>query len=244
MAANVRVTWPRYGKMSLLFVFTLLSIAGCHGDRRSSSPPLPSPSGPITQTLVVIGFRAAISTGEGPNLVRNPVTGTSFMSWQVPEKAVDWLTDQLFDMLVQDKGWHLIPPGQAQGVVESIMASDTKLGIHPLEMIKDVGKSFGADAVLIGQVYRWQERVGTDYGVERPASVAFDLSLVRPSDGAILWRGNYDKTQKSLFENLFDLNTYVKSGGQWLTARELAGFGLERLLGEVPGAPAEAKGKD
>lgn len=242
MATNVRVTSSRC-VLSLLTLFTLLAFAGCHGDRRS--PPSPqSLSGPTIQTLVVVGFRAAISNGEGPELVRNPVTGTSFMSWPVPREVVDWMTDQLFEMLAQDKGRHLIPPGQAQGVLESIMASDTKLGIHPLEMIQNVGKTLGADAVVIGHVYRWQERLGTDYGIERPASVAFDFSLVRPSDGAILWRGNYDKTQRSLFENLFDLNTYIKSGGRWLTARELAGFGLERLLAEMPGAPAETQGKD
>lgn len=239
MAANVRGTCSRC-RLSLLTLFTLLILAGCHGDRRSPLPTQP-PSRPIIQRLVVVGFQAPITNGERPELVRNPITGTSFMSWPVPEDVVDWLTDQLFEMLTQNKGRHLIPPGQAQGVVESIMQSDAKLGIHPIEMIQDIGKAFGADAVLIGQAYRWQERVGTDYGVETPASVAFDISLVRPSDGAILWRSNYDKTQKSLFENLFDLDTYVKSGGRWLTARELAGFGLERLLAEMPGAQAEGK---
>jgi len=239
MAANVRVTCSRC-RWSLLTLFTLWVLAGCHGDRRSP-PSTQPPSLPIIQTLVVVGFQAPIINGERPELVRNPITGTSFMSWPVPENVVDWLTEQLFEMLAQNKGRHLIPPGQAQGVVESIMQSDTKVGIHPLEMIQDVGKAFGADAVMIGQVYRWQERVGTDYGVETPASVAFDISLVRPSDGAILWRSNYDKTQKSLFENLFDLDTYVKSGGRWLTARELACFGLERLLAEMPGSPADKK---
>ena len=242
MAASVRVTCSP-NRLPLLTLFILLSLAGCQGDRRS--PPSPqSPSRPIIQTLVVVGFRAPISNGKEPELVRNPITGTSFMSWPVPEEVVDDLTDQLFETLARNRDRHLIPPGQAQGVIESIMGSDTKLGIHPLEMIQDVGKAFDADAVLVGQVYRWQDRVGTDYGIERAASVAFDLSLIRPSDGAILWRGNYDKTQKSLFENLFDLNTYIKSGGRWLTASELAGFGLEQLLSKMPGVPAEARGKD
>jgi hypothetical protein len=242
MATNLRVTCLRYG-LPLLSLFTLLAIAGCQSDKRLnlSSQSL---SGSAMQTVVVVGFRAAITNAEAPELVRNPITGTSFMSWPVPEEVVDWLTGQLFERLIQDKNRHFIPPGQAQGVVESIMESDTKLGIHPMEMIRQVGNTFEADAVLIGHVYRWQERVGTDYGVETPASVAFDISLVRPSDGAILWRGNYGKSQKSLFENLFDLDTYVKSDGRWLTARELSEFGLEHLLGAMPGAPAEAKGKD
>jgi hypothetical protein len=108
-------------------------------------------------------------------------------------------------------------------------------------MIQEVGKTFGADAVLIGQVYRWRDRIGADFGVESPASVAFDLSLVRPSDGAILWRGNYDKTQRSLFENLFDYKTFVKSKGLWLTAEKLAQLGLDKLLEDMPGSPLKEK---
>jgi hypothetical protein len=214
-------------------VFTLWFLAACHSDRRSPASQQ-TPLKPTLQTLVVVGFHAAITRGDEPELVRNPITGTSFMSGPIPEEVPGWLNDRLFDMLVQGEGRNLISPGQARGVVESIMASDAQLGVHPIEMIKKVGKAFEADAVLTGQVYRWQDRAGTDYGVETAASVAFDLSLIRPSDGAILWRGNYDKTQKSLMENLFDLDTYVKSGGRWLTAQELAAFGLERLLTEMP----------
>ncbi|MCJ7687303.1 MAG: hypothetical protein MUO68_23740, partial [Desulfobacteraceae bacterium] len=200
-----------------------------------------TPLQPIIKKVVVVGFRAAISKGEKPDLVRNPITGTAFMSQPVPQDVVKWLTDQLFDMLVTDKRWDLIPPGQAKGIVENILGSDTKVGMSPLRMIQEVGKTFGADAVLIGQVYRWRDRIGADFGVDSPASVAFDLSLVRPSDGAILWRGNYDKTQRSLFEDLFDYKTYFKSKGLWLTAKKLAKFGLDKLLEDMPGSPLKEK---
>jgi len=111
-------------------------------------------------------------------------------------------------------------------------------------MIKDVGMTLEADAVLVGEVYRWQDRVGTDYGIEKPASVAFDLSLVRSSDGGILWRSNYDKTQKSLMEDLLDLDTYIRSGGRWLTAEELADFGIKRLVSDMPLPRIEPEGKE
>lgn len=115
MATNLRVTCLRYG-VPLLSLFTLLAIAGCQSDKRLnlSSQSL---SGSAMQTVVVVGFRAAITNAEAPELVRNPITGTSFMSWPVPEEVVDWLTGQLFERLTQDKNRHFIPPGQAQGVV-------------------------------------------------------------------------------------------------------------------------------
>ncbi len=232
MAVRIRVGLPRI-MGSLLVLLVLWSLAGCQTDRRSSSPP-PSAAGPALQRIVVVGFQPALSDREGPELVRNPITGTSFMSWRVSEKVAASLTDRLFQMLTGNRKAYLIPPDQVRGVVQSILLSNRGIGMHPTDIIKDIGRSFEADAVLIGQVYRWQERVGADYGIEKPASVAFDLSLIRSSDGVILWRGNYDKTQKSLLEDLFDLDTYIQGRGRWLTAEELAGFGLQRLLPDIP----------
>ena len=181
-------------------------------------------------------FYAAYMVFQGLN-----ITGTAFMSHPVPGEVINWLTGQLFSLLAADKRWTLVPPGQARGVIESLVESPTGPGLGPREVMQEVGKAFGADAVLVGQVYRWRERVGSDFGVESPASVAFDLSLIRPADGAILWRGNFDKTQKSLMEDLFDFKTYMLSNGQWLTAKRLARIGLDRMLGEMPGNPS---GKD
>jgi len=238
MPEKDRGKFRRYS-LWLFAIFFLLANWACQGGRAPVQSE--APSQPIIKKVVVVGFRTAISKGEKPDLVRNPITGTAFMSQPVPQDVVKWLTGQLFDMLVTDKRWNLIPPGQAKGIVESIVVSDTRVGISPLRMIQEVGNIFGADAVLIGQVYRWRDRIGADFGVESPASVAFDLSLVRPSDGAILWRGNYDKTQRSLFEDLFDYKTYIKSKGLWLTARKLAQLGLDKLLEDMPGSPLEEK---
>lgn len=242
MATAARVAFRRVG-FSLLILVGLWCLVGCQNGRRSPAS-TPSASGPTLQRVVVIGFQPAISNGEEPGLVRNPITGTSFMSWPVSKDVTDRLTDQLFDMLAKEKKAYFIPPGQARGVVQSILMSNTRIGIPPIEMIKEVGKTLEADAVLIGEVYRWQDRVGADYGIEKPASVAFDLSLVRSSDGGILWRGNYDKTQKSLMEDLFDLDTYLQSGGRWLTAEQLADFGIKRLVSDMPLPPAEHEEKE
>lgn len=244
MRSKLRVTQSRCG-LPFMTLFFLCMLGSCQTDSR----PIPSaqaPSVPGRGVMVVMGFQAAIPRQQGPELVRNPITGASFMSWPVPETVVEWLTNQLFDMVATKKGGQFIPPGQARGVRETITGSDTGSSMRSVDIIKHVGKAFEADAVLVGQVYRWQERVGTDYGIVKPASVAFDLSLVRSGDGAVIWRGNYDKTQRSLFENLFDLNTYIKSGGRWLTARDLAVLGLRHLIAEMPGTspPVHNQRKD
>jgi len=230
-------------RWALLIVCISWSLAGCHSDGHA---PLSSPyaSSPSLQRLVVVGFEPALSNGKGPELVRNPITATSFLSWPVSEEVANRLTARLFEMLAKKTKAYLIPPAQARGVVQSILMSNSKIGIHPFELLKEICTAFEADAALIGQVYRWQDRVGTDYGVEKAASVAFDLSLVRSTDGGILWRGNYDKTQKSLMEDLFDVGTYIQGGGRWMTAEGLADMGIERLVAEMPLPPAETQEKD
>ncbi len=102
-----------------------------------------------------------------------------------------------------------------------------------VEMLQETGKSFSSDAVLFGYIYRWRERVGKKYGVISPASIAFDLHLISTENGSILWKGSFNKTQLSLSENLLDLSTFIRSRGTWLTARELAQIGLEKLLGNL-----------
>jgi len=71
--------------------------------------------------------------------------------------------------------------------------------------------------------------------------VAFDLYLMSTEEGTILWKARFDKTQFSLSENLFDLQTFLKAKGRWMTAEELAEIGL---TGFVETFPKDEKGKE
>ena len=111
----------------------------------------------------------------------------------------------------------------------------------PLEILQEVGKAFEADAILAGYIYRWREREGTDYAVDRPASVAFDLQLIRPTDGAVLWKMKFDKAQQSLSENILDLKTFLDGRGRWMTVEKLAMLGLRKALGDMPSGPRKSE---
>ncbi len=194
--------------------------------------------------VVVIGFSPAMGRHELPDIVRSPVTGSAFMAQPVPLEVTTSLTEKLYENLLAKKRWTIIPPGQARGVFGSILGSDKKMGMGMVEVIKEVGNTFAAEAVLGGSVYRWRERRGSDYAVDFPASVAFDLWLVRSSDGVVLWKGSYDKTQQSLMENLLDYSTFAESQGKWLTAEKLAMIGLKKLFDEMPGIPVKEEKKE
>jgi hypothetical protein len=196
--------------------------------------------------VVVVGFSVALAPGDSPDWAKDPITGAVFWAEPVPEGVAVEMTDILFDKMVEGYGYSLVSPGQARGAFSEILASDRGLKLDALAMAREIGRALGADGVLTGRIYRWQEREGTDYAVSRPASVAFNLVLVRPEDGAILWRGRFDKTQQSLSENLFDMSTFLHGGGRWMTARKLALMGLDETMARLPkgaGAePAEQKG--
>jgi hypothetical protein len=53
-------------------------------------------------------------------------------------------------------------------------------------------------------------------------------------EGVILWKARFDKTQISLSENLFDLQTFLKAKGRWMTADELAEMGLADFVETFP----------
>jgi len=50
----------------------------------------------------------------------------------------------------------------------------------------------------------------------------------------VLWSGRFDKTQRSLSENLLDMRTFFRGKGKWMSARELASLGLEIIIRDMP----------
>jgi len=173
-----------------------------------------------------------MSEWDEPRAVRSPITGAAFSTAPVSAEAVNKMTSKLFEGVRKEGAYELISPGQARGVYSSLLASDAER--DELGMFQQIGQAFSADAVLVGYLYRWRERVGSDRAADRPASVAFDLSLIRPEDGAIIWREKFDKTQKSLNENLFEWDTFVRSQGRWMTVEKLAELGLEDMVSRMP----------
>jgi hypothetical protein len=139
------------------------------------------------------------------------------------------MTYNLFQRLKKKENYNLITPNMAKGVLSSLISS--KQNLEDIEIYQKIGQAFSADNVMAGYIYRWQERDGTDYSAKRPASVAFDLYLIRTRDKSILWKGRFDKTQKSLSENILDVDFFLKSKGKWMTVSEMADLGLDSVLG-------------
>jgi hypothetical protein len=161
------------------------------------------------------------------------LSGNIVTTGQVREGAAEILTDRLETLLKQKKDFELIPVSQAVGALSDILSGE-KTELPERELLVKVGRTLDADAIMAGKVYRFVERDGSNYSVKLPASVGFDVNLIRVLDSRIMWTGHYDETQQSLFENIYRWNTFLKRGGRWITAEEMAFDGLDHILKKFP----------
>ena len=210
-----------------IFLLTvILFLPGCRKNIVVKENVLPT-SG-IEKILIFPFKNMSAVYGENVNS-RCPICGKVFMTGKVAEDADNMLTEQLFVLLKDRKDIKLIPASQSQGVVSDLLSEDKKR-LSERNLLIETGRNLNADLVLSGYIFRFSERVGGKYSVDLPASVAFDIHLIRVANGRLLWSDHFDETQRPLSENLFQLGSFLHRKAKWITAKEMAISGLEDML--------------
>lgn len=148
------------------------------------------------------------------------------------EDADRILTEMLWEMLVKRLEHRVVPMGTVRRAYDANHFE--KADKTPLNAALALGKKLKVDYVLAGNVWRYRERAGSAYGVEDPASVAFTLHLVRMESQRVVWVRVFNETQRSLSENLFRAREFFRRGAKWLTAKELASYGMKDVMGSFP----------
>lgn len=188
------------------------------------------PAAGITSILVLPFDNLSKIYGEA-GLIKCPLCDYYFEAGPVPPHAVGWLSEQLVGLLGQQSIAALITHDRSFD--HSKPASSTSM-LTERKLLAQAGRSAKAGAVLTGYIYRYEERVGTAYAASRPASVAFSIHLIRSTDGSDIWFGYVDETQQTLSENLFNVSAFWQRKGRWVSADEMAGAGLVKLLDNFP----------
>ncbi|MBN2033285.1 MAG: hypothetical protein JW836_08420 [Deltaproteobacteria bacterium] len=219
-----------------LIVFPAFFFTGC-----GTYAPPPATEAPLVfplESLAVFGFLSSpLPTGEKDGTVRSSLTGSIFVRGSVPSEIPEQLTARLYERLSMRLSLELISPDIARQAFSTV--KDSSYDFDDKEIVRKTGESVPAAAVLAGRVFRWQERIGADFSISRPASVAFELALINVADGNVIWKGKFDKTQASLAEDLLDLNTFLKGKGRWMSVEDLAEIGLSELVERLPLAKKE-----
>jgi len=142
-------------------------------------------------------------------------------------RAEEIMTTLVQTELLKKFGEQILP------LAKSIEASK-QIPREPSDTLRHIalrfGQDLGVDHVLVGLVWRYQERVGSAMAASDAASVAFSVFLVNVASRELMWSGTFDKTQTSLSENLFDAPMFFKKGLKWLTVEELSSYGTEKIF--------------
>ncbi len=217
-----------YGHLCRILILGLFF--GCQNQVHVSEPA----SAPLNfQKILVLPFKDASMTGGESQHPRCPVCGRVFIPGEVADEAAIFLTDQLVSRLKSHTNYQIVYTRLTTASLTALYSAN-ETTVAAKKALADRGRRHDADGVLVGFVYRYKERVGKAYGVESPASVAFDMHLIRVADGRMIWTAHFDETQQSLGDNLFQLGSFISRGGRWVTAEELAKSGLEKIIEKFP----------
>lgn len=200
---------------------SMLLTYGCSGKRRPAA--VPRPEG----TLGVVGFT-------------NPIYNWEIMAGYIdeegkpaPDGTLEALDQVVADTLEKHKVFDYTTPLSVKPCEEIVVFEES--GLPKTSAWKywlGVAKCAQVDFLLVPQLTRWVERVGSDMGVDSPASVAMDFYLIDVKNERFS-RTRYEETQVSLFENLLTAQKFSDRGGKWVTANRIAADGIEEKLLEL-----------
>ncbi len=146
---------------------------------------------------------------------------------KVPHIAAQRITRMVQGALEHRSGIHLVPSARVMSLLPSHDSQESP--VNWKDTVKQVGSRLEVDAVVIGLVRTYRERVGTKIGAT-PAAVGFEVHLVDPRSGRIFWTGEYYEEQKPLNE---DLVGFVERHGAFVKAEDLAEYGVQKMMKQL-----------
>jgi len=206
--------------MSKLIPLLIFLLAGCFGPGNLQSRHSTDLESRRIRRIVILPFDTA-----GSQVKVAPTPGEPKSPERDPN---DTLARLIYQVMSGLPNWQIVSESEAREVSQTITASDEAA------RLRELGEAVYADAVLIGRVRRFRERVGDEWGVKSPASVAFALELVDVRRGDVIWSASFDETQKSLSENIFAIGDIISERGvRWLTAEQLAHEGVKKGVAQL-----------
>jgi hypothetical protein len=241
----------KMGWLMVLVGLAVLAVAGCSGSKVTTkvsaelpryqirtialvplttltTPQARDLSGPVFSAPE--GARRSDITMAVPPDREQPIRQTA----KVPIDAGTTVTQLLWSRLSTRQGVTVLAPSESVKALASEATPQSSAGHSPAVT---VAQQLKADASLIGQVLVYQERVGGRFGANPPATVGFEVKVVA-ADGQVLWVGNYYERQRPMIE---DMMGFVERWGMFVTAEELATYGVDHLLLEFPFGTVEGR---
>ena len=212
--------------LSLAFV-SLLGV--CPGFAEQTD----QPGQPVT--LEKIGVMPFFKGSFGSSITESlvcPVCELGYDTQNLTPDCDQVLTRHVQEALEKKHGERVVPQPLVANVYTQLPLDGRR--DTPLALSQRVGKILGANLMTVGTVWKYRERKGGSGAVSSPASVAFALHLIEVESGNIIWSKSFVETQRSLSENILNVKAFFEKGAKWLTADELASYGVKEILKEFP----------
>jgi len=201
----------------------------------SQGGPVIRPQGDLTkiEKVAVLPYKNMTTIhGEGAT-IRSPITGRVFVTGPVVNRADQFLTEQVVSRVRQDIAFKTVPARNADRILNAVADGKGRAWNRRMQLA-ETGRQLGADAIMVGHVYRFRERVGTNLAADSPASVAFDIYIIDCRQESVVWSAFYNYTQQALSDNLGGMGNFIRRGGRWVTAEQLATFAIEDMFADLP----------
>ena len=157
-----------------------------------------------------------------------PFTTASAADARAAERdPAELLSKLVYSAMASFSNWQIVSESEVREVGETVPDS------NDAARLKTIGELVYADAVVVGRIQRFRERVGAEWGIKSPASVAFVLELVDVKRGDIVWSARFDETQQSPAENILVLGDIGQRGVKWLSAEQLAENGVRKAVAQL-----------
>jgi hypothetical protein len=219
-------------RVRLASVLLLVGLAACSSTRpmvkTQSFGPMPAGGYPFARIAVMPFY-------PDPRLAQDP--GASDRDPLAEDWAIAARVARDLSMALVARGAQVTPPSEMELSFQGEGVPTPRLDAKAAAKL--ASRNFRVDAVLLGTVTRWRDRSGDRVGSERPASVAFRVTLHAAPGGERLWDATFDETQPSLSANPFRVSRYPGRGTRWLSAGELARFGANEVAESLMGPPVE-----
>lgn len=185
------------------------------------------------EKIAILPFENMAARHGADATVLNPISGRTFVTGPVADGADLLLTNLLITHMRRDTAFQIVSSPDASKILDEMDKNRGQTG-NRRQLLSQTGQRLGADAIMVGYLYRFRERVGQNIAAQSPASVAFDIYLIDSRQDRLLWNSFYNYTQQALSDNLFDIRNFMQRGGRWVTAEELAATAMDQMFQNFP----------
>lgn len=208
---------------ALCAVCALLVLASCNRSTRVKAEPL--------DANINIAAAPFTQAEDNSDLIFGVVPPKSQM---LTDETLDYLDGVMTSRLAKTPSGGSYPGSEAtEACALSTTPQPRGTRGRALDYWSRVGQCADVDYLLVPVVSYWSEREGGELGSPKPASVVLDFFVVDVKEVSVIDTFRYEEQQVALAENLLTVDKFVKRGGKFLTARQLAAEGITYSLNKL-----------